>query len=163
MVVKTRSGSTPNRRASRRRKTTVSVYAPPRPSVRKVSVVRWRPPSGGPVQRALRANAPLKKGVIVLKMNGDKLLFLTQAQFDKAIREEGKPMDHAVYVRDRYVTDWINRRPLWYNLNHAPASAANLYMSWKNETVVWIASKSIKEGDLLTFPYGEPDPAWLSI
>eukprot|EP00966_Prymnesium_polylepis_P066974 1554707-Prymnesium_polylepis.1 len=72
------------------------------------------------------------------------------------------PDDAGILARGRVYADDAfadpARPPLWYLLNHS--SSPNLHAKLSRGRVVWVALRPIPPHTLLTFHYGEPDPAW---
>ena len=122
------------------------------------------------VRAAYRGNVQIGMGLFagqnirakenVVGMKKDKVTRFTEKRWNKHYKEKNLPHDAAIYVSriNKRITDWQDTMPLWYRLNHS--KNPNLEMTYQNHRIVWVATRNIKNGEELTFDYGEGVEDW---
>ena len=115
---------------------------------------------GTSIGRGLFAKENIQEGEEVIGMKVGKVEKYSERKWQRVHAEKEIPHDAAIYVTriDKRVTDWIDRRPLWYRLNHS--KNPNLIMKYRKARIVWVANRDIAAGEELTFYYLEGAQDW---
>ena len=123
----------------------------------------------------LFANQAFVSGEVVVQMNPEKLVQMSESKWQKEFAVRELPHDGAVYLTRlrKRISDWPRGKtgrwamPRWYRLNHS--THPNLAMQYnystdhhgnRRKTVQWVATKPIHKGTELTFNYGEATEQW---
>ena len=115
---------------------------------------------GGGVGHGLFPSSAIARGAPITSMEQPRAV-----ESEMYATRMGYPHDSVVWLsrKKAYYDESFQRqpgyRPMWYRMNHAHASSANVELAISNDgTPIWFAKRSIDPGQELRWDYGDNVP-----
>ena len=136
------------------------------PELQRITVVL----PAGPKGKGLFARVDIARGTVIARMRQPARM--KRSEIKRYLRRHPRlPHDFCIYAARStlifYDASWSgeNRTPVWYRLNHSshPNTAPTVLdttLKPRDQEVVWVTTKSVRQGQELCFEYENPDPDW---